>query len=209
MGVISSVVHSDKEAINSIIKLHNNDEKFELDPCYSVGNFYKKTGIEEPTYKYDINPQAEGVIAADVKNLPLPENSVRSIIFDPPFMFGQHGQTKNYRMTKRFTMFDTFGSLTTMYRGALSEFKRVLVNNGILAFKCQDYTDSKTTMTHALVYQWASELGFYAKDIFILVYPSRIWNSGLRQRHARKFHSYWWVFQNKEKEFPTSEIREA
>jgi hypothetical protein len=197
MPVISSVGYSDKDIITSIIELHNNGQNFELDPCYSIGNFYKTTGIAVPKYRFDINPQVAGVIQADVKNIPLPANSIRSVIFDPPFMFGTHGQTKNYQMTKRFSMFDSFDELQNMYVGALKEFSRILVKNGIVAFKCQDYTDSKTTMTHALVYQWATDLGFYAKDLFILVFGARIYNSTLKQKHARKFHSYWWIFQNK------------
>ena len=117
---------------------------------------------------------------------------------DPPFMFGTHGQTKNNRMNKRFTMFDSWQELVDMYRGCLVEFHRVLPRGGILAFKCQDYTDAKTTMTHCLVWQWALESGFYAKDVFIkLASGGRVYNPALRQRHARKFHSYWWVFENK------------
>lgn len=194
MNVISSVAYNDKEAIQSIMALHTNNKPFELDPCYSIGNFYRKTGIECPKYKFDIDPHCDNVIQADVIHLPL-KDKVNSIIFDPPFMFGTHGQTKNNRMNKRFTMFDSYQELVDMYIGALKEFKRLLKKGGILAFKCQDYTDSRTTMTHCLVYTWATELGFYAKDLFILIAPIRIFNPGLVQRHARKFHSYWWVFQ--------------
>lgn len=196
MSVISSVVYSDKEAIESIMQLHNNNNPFELDPCYSIGNFYKKTGITQPIYKFDLSPKLPDVVQADVRNLPL-QNKVNSVIFDPPFMFGTHGQTKNNIMNKRFTMFDSFEELESMYKGALLEFSRILRKKGILAFKCQDYTDSKTTMTHCLVYNWAVEAGFYAKDIFLLISENRIYNSGLKQRHARKFHSYWLVFQKK------------
>ena len=122
-------------------------------------------------------------------------NSIETIGFDPPFMFGTHGQTKNNKMNKRFTMFDKYEELVSVYKGALSEFYRTLRRGGIVAFKCQDYTDSKSTMTHCLVYEWAKEFGFYAKDLFILISNHRIFNPALVQRHARKFHSYWWVFQ--------------
>ena len=52
-------------------------------------------------------------------------------------------------------------------------------------------------MTHCLVYNWALENGFYAKDLFILLSKQRIFNPNLKQKHARKFHSYWWVFVKK------------
>ena len=111
-------------------------------------------------------------------------------------MFGTHGQTKNNAMNKRFTMFDNWVNLEKMYRESLIELHRVLKRKGILAFKCQDYTDSKSTMTHCYVWDWAQEVGFYAKDLFILHWQGgRIYNPNLKQRHARKFHSYFWVFQ--------------
>lgn len=196
MNVTSSVQTTDKETIRAIMDLHNNGQPFQLDPCYSVGNFYRKTGIPDPQYKFDLHPELPDVIESDVRHLPMKE-PIQSIIFDPPFMFGTHGQTKNNRMNKRFTMFDSFEELESMYKGALNEFSRLLIKKGLLAFKCQDYTDSRTTMTHCLVYNWAIEQGFYAKDLFILVASVRIFNPSLVQRHARKFHSYWWVFEKR------------
>jgi len=196
MNIISSIGYTDEEILKNIITLHNNGMSFDLDPCYSVGNFYNKTSIDKPKYKFDILPLDTEVIQADVKCLPI-EEIVKSIIFDPPFMFGTHGQTKNNIMNKRFTMFDSFEELEFMYKGALKEFNRVLCKKGIVAFKCQDYTDSKSTMTHCLVHNWAIEFDFYPKDLFILISSRRIYNPLLQQKHARKFHSYWWVFQKR------------
>jgi len=93
------------------------------------------------------------------------------------------------------TMFKDFDSLKQMYYNSLKEFYRILEPNGILVVKCQDYTDSKTTFTHCLVYNWAIELGFYAIDLFILLNNSRIDNRLLEQRVSRKCHSYFWVFK--------------
>ena len=200
MDVISSVVYSDKDAINYILLLHSKNGKVDLDPCYSVGNFYNKTEIEKPKYRLDLTSQTEGVVQADVRNIPL-DVKVDTIIFDPPFMFGGnkglHGKQVNNKMNKRFTMFFNFEELKNVYVGALKEFHRLLNKKGIVAFKCQDYTDSKTTMTHCLVYNWAIEEGFYPKDLFILISKNRIFNPSLTQRHSRKFHSYWWVFEKK------------
>lgn len=198
MKLIKSVSESDTEILNAFRQLYLDGDEFDLDPTYSKGIFYRE--VEEPRLKFDLSPQVEGVVQADCTNLPLMSNSINSAVFDPPFMFGTHGQTKNNKMNKRFTMFDTFEELKYMYKRALSEFQRVLNFNGFLFFKCQDYTDSKTTMTHCLVYNWAVERNYYAKDLYILVATGgRIYNPNLRQRHARKFHSYWWVLQNKKR----------
>jgi len=192
-NLVKSVSDSQDEILNWIIKLYCPDG-FDLDPTYSKGVFYKN--VPEPRLKFDLSPQVRGVKQADCTNLPIESGSLQSIVFDPPFMFGTHGQTKNNKMNKRFTMFDSFPELCIMYQDSLKEFHRILNKKGILIFKCQDYTDSKTTMTHCLVYNWALQLGFYAKDLFILTARGgRIYNPALTQRHARKFHSYLWVLQ--------------
>ncbi|KKL90315.1 hypothetical protein LCGC14_1905920 [marine sediment metagenome] len=193
--LVKSVSNSQGEILRWIIQLHCPDG-FDLDPTYSKGVFYKD--VLEPRFKSDLAPQIDGVEQADCTDLPIQPNSLRSIVFDPPFMFGKHGQTENNIMNKRFTMFDSFADLCVMYQDSLKEFHRILKRKGILVFKCQDYTDSKTTMTHCLVYQWAELFGFYAKDLFILLANGgRIYNPSLRQKHARKFHSYLWVLEKK------------
>ena len=53
-------------------------------------------------------------------------------------------------------------------------------------------------MTHCYVWQWAQELGFYAKDLAILNIPkSKVYNGNLKQKHLRKVHTYFWVFIKK------------
>lgn len=193
--VIKSVQYNDQDVIMSIRQLYLNGDNFEIDPCFSKGSFYKN--IEEPKYKFDKVPVRNDVKQNDLLNgLPFEDKSVKSIIFDPPFMFGKHGKTDSNKMTKRFTMFDTWIDLEQMYKNSLIEFYRVLKKGGIVAFKCQDYTDSKTTLTHCFVNNWALEIGYKTEDLFILVWTAgRIWNSKLTQRHARKYHSYWMVLK--------------
>ena len=193
-----STFQNEQELLYAIIKIHNESNSFDCDPMYNQGMFYKKL-IDKPKYRFDINASEKGYDAeqGDATNIPLANNSIKSIILDPPFMFGTHGQTKNNVINKRYTMFDTFDELYTCYENILKEAFRVLKNNGILVFKCQDYTDSSTTMTHCIVYLLATKLGFYAKDMAILVKENKIYNPNLTQRHFRKTHSYFWVFQKK------------
>ena len=193
--VVKSVQSSDRDILFSIRQLYLEGQNFDLDPCYSTGKCYGD--LERPFYKMDKTPQSEEVHKNDIINgIPLDSNSIRGVVCDPPFMFGTHGQTKNNIMTKRFTMFDSWKELEEMYKRSLQEFYRVLIKGGIVAFKCQDYTDSKTTLTHCFVHNWATEAGFKAEDLFILVFKGgRVWNSNLTQKHARKYHSYWFVFK--------------
>jgi hypothetical protein len=194
--VVKSFSSSEEEILVAIMRLHNDGRPFDVDPCYSIGGFYRSGVVPPPRLKFDAAPMTGGTQLASADNLPLADGSVASVVFDPPFMFNPHGSalTKN-AASLRYTMFDTWDALERMYRGALAEFARVLASGGIVAFKCQDYTDTRTTMTHCLVYQWAIEAGFYAKDIFIRIRDhGPAYNPALKQKHARKHHSYWWIF---------------
>lgn len=199
---IFSFFDNEQELIYSLLQIHNQGNDIELDPMYNKGAFYKSL-INKPKFRFDINAEKNGynAIQGDACNLPLENNSINCMILDPPFMFGAHGKTQNNVINKRYTMFDSFDDLQNCYKGILAEAHRVLKKNGILFFKCQDYTDSKTTMTHCLVYQWALEQGFYAKDIAILNLPiTKIYNGNLKQKHLRKTHCYFWVFQKRAKQ---------
>lgn len=193
--VIKSVQYSDWETLTHIKNLYLNGENFDLDPCFSTGKFYKN--IEEPRYKFDKIPQRNDVTENDILNgLPIENNFLNGIVFDPPFVFGNHGKIKTSTMAKRFTIFESWIDLENMYRKSLTEFYRILKYKGIVAFKCQDFTDKITTLTHCHVHNWAIETGFKTEDLFILVFTGgRIWNSKLKQRHARKYHSYWFVLR--------------
>ena len=200
--IIKSIQNSDRDVLTAVLQLYkpvNNlgDIGFDLDPCFSTGKFYED--IEWPITKYDKTPTENynQVQQNDILNgIPLNDKSVNSVVFDPPFMFGTHGQTKNNIMTKRFTMFDSWNELETMYKTSLREFYRVLRKGGIVAFKCQDYTDSQTTLTHCYVHNWALEVGFKVEDLFIMAFKGgRVWNSNLKQKHARKYHSYWLILK--------------
>ena len=144
-----SVFENEQELLKAIIDIHLNGEDIELDPMYFKGNFYKG-GINEPKYKFDINPQVEGVEKADAGFLPLPIEfeGIKSVILDPPFLFGIHGKTKEYYSSKTHTIFKDFNELEQCYFNIIKEACRYLIPNGIMIFKCQDYTDNKTTMTH-------------------------------------------------------------
>lgn len=62
--------------------------------------------------------------------------------------------------------------------------------------KCQDTVDScKQYFSHVEIINHASKVGFYPKDLFILLAKARIIGENHeKQQHARKFHSYFIVF---------------
>lgn len=194
-----SVFENEQELLKAIISIHLGGKDIELDPMYFKGNFYKD-GVKKPKYKFDINPQVSECKKGDARWLPFKkDNLFNSIILDPPFLFGIHGKTKDYYSSETHTIFQDFDELYQTYEAIIEEAYRLLKKNGILIFKCQDYTDSTTTMTHIHAYHLATLQGFYAKDLAILVKPNKIYNGNTTQRHLRKIHTYFWIFQKKTK----------
>ena len=193
-----SVFDNEQELLKALIDIHC-PWGIEIDPMYFKGNFYKE--IERPGYYYDINSDLcddadkNKPSCGDATNLHwFVDESFNSIILDPPFMFGGHGKQAEFYSSKTHGML-SWDELQQLYKGILKEACRLLTKKGILIFKCQDYTDAKTTITHSLVYNWATEMGFYAKDLAILVKPNKVYNPNTKQRHLRKIHTYFWVFR--------------
>jgi len=67
-----------------------------------------------------------------------------------------------------------------------------------LIFKCQDKISStKQYMSHVFIANQAIDAGFYPKDLFVLIANKRLcadWQVK-NQKHARKYHCYFWVFE--------------
>ncbi len=193
-----SVFDNEQELLKALIDIHLNGEDIELDPMYFKGNFYKN-GVNPPQYKFDLNPQVEGVEKADAGFLPLPIQfeGIRSVILDPPFMVANHGKQDEFYSSKTHTFYPSFSELEQSYFNIIKEACRYLIPNGVMIFKCQDFTDAKTTFTHCIVKDIAERWGFYPKDLAILVKPNKVTNPNTKQRHLRKIHTYFWVFVKK------------
>lgn len=195
---IKSISFSNTEIIKNILDLHVPSHKIDLDPCYSTGVFYNSGFIPQPTLKYDIYPQAKGVKKADCRHLPLKDASLECIMFDPPFVVNGEvkGEEASGVIARRFSFFNSSKEMTSFYKESLKEFYRLLKPKGILIFKCQDIVSGGVNyMPHCYIHNMAFKLGFYPKDLFILEARSRLINLDKTQRHARKFHCYFWVFE--------------
>lgn len=190
---IRSVSYNNDEIIRSIMTLYC-PKGFDLDPTYSSGQFYKK--IPQPLYKFDLKPKYHYVQQADVRKLPFDDNSLNSIMFDPPFLAGI--SKRGGIMKERFGTYKNIQTdLWGMYHDAIKELHRILKPEGILVFKCQDTIDQrKQYLSHVQVINEAVHVGFYPEDIFILLARARIVNEK-KQYHARKYHSYFIVFRKK------------
>lgn len=199
--LVKTISHDQEEIIKWILRLHSKTGRIDLDPTYSKGVFYKGA-IEEPYKKYDILPQVDGVEQACATKLPIEDSGMDTIMFDPPFLATKgpslNKNEDNNVINKRFGVFPTEVELHTFYQDALKEMYRVCAKGGILIFKCQDKVSSgKQYFSHCYVYEQARKCGWYPVDFFVLLAKNRIvanWQKK-NQKHARKYHSYFWVFK--------------
>jgi len=207
--IIKSISYDQIEIIKNIIDLHIESGVIDCDPTYSTGVFYKKSKIEPPKYKFDLYPQSDDVIESNSMNLPLDDESLDSIMFDPPFVVSKGPSLKNPKkgsnlISSRFSSYESIPLLWNFYKNSLEEFYRLLKPKGMLIFKCQDtVSGGKNYFSHNFVMNKALEIGFYPKDLFVLMAKSRMISGNMKnQQHARKFHSYFWVFQKKQVNVP-------
>ncbi len=138
--VIKSWSKNHDELLSNIINLMHKG-KVDLDVNYSSGKIWKNLPNEiRPIIKMDKVPQTKDTIKADVsKHIPLDDQSINSIISDPPYLVvGKQIPT----MAKRFGGFESLDALLAYHDGAMKEFARVLKPYGRVTIKIQDISKS-------------------------------------------------------------------
>ena len=201
MSVIKSVSDDQSYIIKSIMEL-NHIERFDADISYGKGGFWKE--LPRPVDCYDIDPQHDYVINASSVSLPVVNSYYKSIIFDPPFLtYIKQGREHNSIMGRQFSGYWTYSELEEHYKMTLAEAHRALSKKGIMVFKCQDIVHNHSLHpTHINVVNWAEGM-FRFKDMFVLTAKHRIpvpQQEGTKkkvQKHARIYHSYFLVLENK------------
>jgi len=197
---VRSVYSTNHDVIKNIMELYEIDQ-FDLDCTYSRGLFWKD--LKGPKIKTDLVPVTKETMQADSENLPFEDGQMKSIMYDPPFVISGKLYKENKEgssvIAKRFEGYTTYENLTDNYYNTLQELYRITAPDGFVVMKCQDtVSGGKNHFTHAMVMTMAMKIGFYPRDLFILLAKMRInsfggkWNS---QHHARKYHSYFWVFE--------------
>ena len=208
--MIRSVSYDQNEILKSIMELCKID-RIDCDVTYGNGGFYKE--IEKHLFCFDVDDSVidaaripsdsvKGVCSSD--NLPLSENQIKRLVFDPPFLTYVRAARKgngNMVMAKRFGGYWRYDELEEHYRSTIDEAYRVLDKKGIFIFKCQDIIHNhKMHCTHLNVVNWCDGM-FRLKDLFILpakhrmAIPQQKGTAKKQQKHARIFHSYFLVLE--------------
>lgn len=192
------------ELIATVAKLYLADGDVVADVTYSSGRFWNKTDITR--YRFlasDLMAQRDKrttVLACDFRALPYRDDSVDALVFDPPYIHSPGKGMLNTRYNGLATTdMASYADIMALYHDGMTEAARVLRDGGQLWVKCKDTLASeRQRWSHITVFEEADKLGLYPRDLFLLVPPapsSVTTGRWARQIHARKVHSYLWIFE--------------
>lgn len=200
----SAYIGDNSEIFPLVVDLHVPVGAKIADVTYGKGVFWRNVPIEN----YTLIP-SDIKMGIDCRNLPYGDNEFDSVVFDPPYMHisgkTAHNGHQNYEDYYKNNNTDNgspkkyHDAVLDLYFTAGKEAHRVLIDKGIYIVKCQDEVcANKQRLTHVEIINEFEKIGFEAKDLFIVVRRGKPGVSRiLKQRHARKNHSYFLVFRKK------------
>ena len=205
--VMSAYISGNADVFSQILDLHVPIGSKIADVTYGNGVFWKNVDISR--YELIATDIANGI---DCRNLPYENDSFDVLVLDPPYMEGLLRNNSLHKAgTSTYSAFRDYYSngdesnkdgpkwhkaVTDLYYKAGIEGFRVLKNNGIMIVKCQDEVSAnRQWLTHVEIINFYEQLGFYTKDLFVVVRKNKASIARLiKQKHARKNHSYFLVF---------------
>lgn len=170
------------------------------DVTYGKGVFWRR--IPEGQFDLHATDIAAGV---DCRCLPYESESFRCVVLDPPYMHTPGGTAhRGHQNFETYYGNNAAGSaakyheaVLDLYLQAGAEAYRVLEWEGFLIAKCQDEVcANQQRLTHVEIINGYAGLGLVCQDLFVVKSRRKPGVSRLlRQRHARKNHSYFLVFR--------------
>lgn len=202
---LSAYASGNDAVFPKILDLYVHPGSVVADVTWGSGVFWKRV----PKGRYVVNA-TDIKTGTDCRDLPYADSSHDALVLDPPYMEGLLRRDKGSpNGVDRFSSFrDRYSggasasegpkyheAVLDLYFRAAREAHRVLRSGGVLIVKCQDEVSAqRQRLTHVEIVNEYERLGFRAEDLFVVVRQNRPSAKILRQRHARKNHSYFLVF---------------
>ncbi|RLG20530.1 site-specific DNA-methyltransferase [Candidatus Micrarchaeota archaeon] len=207
--IVSAYVGTSAEVFPKVLSLHVPRGAVVADVTYGKGVFWRN--VPKDAYRLFPSDIKTGV---DCRALPYQDETIDCVVLDPPYMEGFYRRQKSHLAGSgthsSFRDYYSNGEETNdgpkyhmavldLYIQAGREAWRVLKPGGVLIVKCQDEVSANTQrLTHVEIINEYQRMGFYAKDLFVMVRPNRPAVSRIKKQvHARKNHSYFLVFVKK------------
>lgn len=213
--VMSAHIGGNADIFPQILDLHVPDGARIADVTYGSGVFWSKVDLS----RYELLPTdiATGV---DCRALPYEDGFLDALVLDPPYMEGLLRDVKEHKAGNgSYSAFRNYYSngdessktwerpdgkpspkwhaaVRELYYYAGREAWRTLRPGGVFIVKCQDEVSAnKQWLTHVEIINDCEGMGFYTKDLFVVVRQNRAGVSRIKKQvHARKNHSYFLVF---------------
>lgn len=200
MTVFTTHVGNNADLIAEVAKLYLVGERLVIaDVTYGKGVFWRQVDLTTHNFcPSDLQPHPKAdrtVIRADLRRLPYRDAALDVVVLDPPYVHnpGRLLVDANYQNEKT-TKGMYHDDILDLYVDGMREARRVLKEGGTLWVKCKDEVESGWQRWSLIeIHTAAASLGLYAKDLFILL-PNNKPTIQRPQQHARKNHSYLWVF---------------
>lgn len=225
--VFSAYVGDNAPIFKQILELHVPDGAVIADVTYGKGAFWTEVDLSRYTLlasDVSAKPQRKELShieirdGVDCRDLPYEDESLNCLVLDPPYMEGfyrgdadhlagggTHAAFRHHYSNGKPIAAPEEGApkwhdaVVDMYIRAGWEAFRTLKKDGIFIVKCQDEVSAnKQRLTHVELITGYESMGFYSKDLFVVVRSNKAGVSRLKkQAHARKNHSYFLVFQKR------------
>lgn len=200
--IFTAGVGGNAEMFPSILSLYVVPGSTIADVTFGKGVFWKN--VPSKLYKVLATDLRQGI---DSRNLSYKDETLDCVVFDPPYMHTPGGTAHDGHQNFEQYYKNNGDNLTTLkyheavldlYFRSAAEAWRVLKKGGIYIVKCQDEVCAcRQRLTHVEIINHL-EGRFIAEDVFVLIRNGKPGVSRiLRQRHARKNHSYFLVFKKK------------
>jgi DNA modification methylase len=149
----------------------------------------------------DNNPRFRPTLLADNLAMPLSDETIDVIVYDPPHIPNQ-GKDRQKDFNTRFGLTikspkENGYNFSHLFAPFVAEAYRVLAPEGLLLAKITDYVHNhRLQWAHFDLVNAATQAGFLACDCIIKVRKAPIvdprWQTA---HHARRRHSFWLVFR--------------
>jgi tRNA G10 N-methylase Trm11 len=204
--VVSAYSAGNADVFPQVLGLHVAPGATIADVTYGKGVFWKN--VDRSRYNVLPSDIQSGV---DCRKLPYADQSLDAVVLDPPYMEGLFRKSKDHMAGggnyAAFRNHYSNGEATNggpkwhdavldLYYKAGDEAYRTLKPSGTFIVKCQDEVSAnQQRLTHVEIINRYESLGFYTKDLFVVIRLNSPAISRLKKQvHARKNHSYFLVF---------------
>lgn len=202
--VHSSVVGDNSDLFAEVVKLYPVKGRDVIDATFGRGVFWRQIDTSKCRSFVGHDIAQDGV---DCRKLPERDASADVVVIDPPYRpdIGASGYQERQYRGRETTRGMTIEAIIELYCEAMAEARRVLRPGGLCLVKCQDLVHGgKQYWSHIRIFEFIENEGYFtAEDLFLLhqerppaPVPVKTKDGRIpKQKHARRRHSYLWIFR--------------